>query len=97
MNKFLTLLRKVDKSLLIFTICFAIISLLILSSNLNNEGGIAAPAFRTQCIAFVLGYILIGIFMHMDLRDFKAFERLLYILSLLLLLAVYIPHVGIRD
>ncbi len=97
MNKFLKLLRNVDKFLIILVICFTVISLLILASNYIDKGGVTSSSFRTQAIAFSLGFVAIAVLMHIDLRTFKSFEKIIYILSLLLLLAVYIPHVGIRD
>jgi rod shape determining protein RodA len=94
MNYFRDLLKNIDKTLLILPVLFAAISVLIIGSTSYDQGFHITREITVQLIAFSLGTLAICAILLIDYKTFEGMERILYIGSILLLLAVYVPGLG---
>ncbi len=94
MNYLRDLLKNIDKTLLILPVIFAAISVVIIGSTSYDQGFQITRDITVQLIAFFLGAIAICVILLIDYKTFESMERILYIGSILLLLAVYVPGLG---
>jgi rod shape determining protein RodA len=94
MNYFRDLLKNLDKGLLLLPIVFAGISVLIIGSTSYDGSFQITREITVQLIAYALGIAAIIFILLIDYRTFENMERILYIGSILLLLAVYVPGLG---
>src|SRR6056297_1581760 len=82
------------KFLLVIFILFAFSLLMILSAtdaDINNINRFV----KVQSLSFILGLVIMFIMIMIDYRMLGNFSWLIYIVSLLLLLSVYIPGLGV--
>ncbi len=94
MNYFRDLLKNLDKTLLLLPFVFAAISVLIIGSTSFDGSFHITREIKVQLVAYLLGIIAIGFILLIDYKTFESMERIFYIGSLLLLLAVYVPGLG---
>lgn len=87
--------KNADRILLIIATCFAVVSILMITSISFKNGHFELRDIVVQSIAYVLGFIALAVMILLDYRKFEDLSRLLYIGSLLFLLTVYIPGLGI--
>ncbi|MEG0156945.1 MAG: FtsW/RodA/SpoVE family cell cycle protein [Anaerovoracaceae bacterium] len=97
MNYFKNLFKGISKPLLLLPMALAIISITMMFSTSYRNGIVFSREVLIQSFAYFLGFILIIIIANMDYSVFQDFEKLLYIGSLVLLLLVYIPFVGVEQ
>lgn len=95
MDKFLALLRNVDKIILILVGTLGFISLLVLESTVYDGSFSLARPVLIQAVAYFLGFIILTLIQGVDYRFFIGLEKYLYIASVLLLLTVYVPGLGV--
>ena len=84
--------RGISKSLLLIPLALAAISIVMMVSTAANNG------YRTvvvQSAAYVLGAIFVVIMANMDYSVVAEIEKKLYIGSVIFLLTVYIPGIGL--
>lgn len=91
MRYFLSLLRNIDKYLIIVTLIFGAISCLIIASITYDDGLVIGRKFMVQLIAYLLGYIGLFAMIFFDYDKFQKYEKHIYIASILFLLSVYTP------
>ncbi len=97
MNKFFASLKSVDKFILIIVGLLGVISILMLESTVYDEGFVMARPVLIQAISYVLGFGVLIFIQHIDYRFFIGLENFLYIASVVLLLSVYVPGLGIEQ
>lgn len=95
MNYFLNLIKNVDKVILTVIVILAVISVLMIGSTTYDNGFIFTRDVLVQGFAYVLGFIAIIVILYTNYTIFSGLEKYLYIASLVLLLSVYIPGLGV--
>lgn len=95
MSNYWKLWKNADKLFFIVAICLAIISITMITSISFKNGQLALRDILIQSIAYGLGFFAMSTVIFFDYRSFKELDRVLYIGSLLFLLTVYIPGLGI--
>lgn len=96
MNKFSTLFKNMDKVILTVVLLLAAISITTIASA-NYANGILGRDVIVQSVAYILGIIAVCIMMTRNYNILKGTEKYLYILSIVLLLLVYVPGLGIEQ
>lgn len=101
MNKIFNPLKNVDKYILIVVALLGVLSLVMLESTVYDEGlvlfGKEGRPVWIQMVAYLLGFGVLLFIQQFDYRFFSGMERFLYIGSIVLLLTVYIPGLGISQ
>jgi len=97
MNYFLSLFKNTDKILLGLPLCFAAISILMIGSTAYEGAFIFNRDLKVQSAAYVIGFTAIFFILIIDYRIFQKYEKYLYVGSLLFLLTVYIPGLGVEH
>lgn len=97
MKYFWNLFKNIDKFLLFLPLCFAAISIVMISSTASEGHFVFDRYVKMQIIAYALGFIAVSLILLIDYKIFENWERPLYIISLLLLLTVYIPGLGVEQ
>lgn len=97
MNKFLALLKNVDKIILILVGTLGFISLLMLESTVYDGSFTLARPVLIQAVAYFLGFIILVLIQRIDYRFFLGLEKYLYGASILILLTVYVPGLGVTQ
>ena len=95
MTYFWNLLKNLDRTLLFLPLCFAVISIIMIGSTAYEGSFIINRAIIVQAAAYVIGFLVMGLVVFMDYKYFENFEKALYIFSLVFLLCVYIPGLGV--
>lgn len=97
MKYFFNLFKNIDKILLFLPLCFAAISVMMISSTASQGHFVFDKYVTIQLVAYFLGFIAVGFILLIDYKVFENWEKPLYIVSLLLLLTVYIPGLGVEQ
>lgn len=101
MNKIFTTLKSCDKIILLLVFILGFISLLMLESTIYDGGLVLnfddGRAVIIQAIAYALGFLCILMVFTVDYNFFYGLEKLLYALSIVCLLTVYVPGLGISQ
>lgn len=97
MRYFFNLFKNIDMPLLILPICFALISTTLISSTAKADGFVFDNFVKMQSFAFILGFFAVALVLLVDYKYFNHFEKPLYIFSILMLLTVYIPGLGVEH
>lgn len=87
--------KNADKPLLLIAVFFAFLSILMITSISFKSGSFFLRDIIMQSAAYVLGFAALIFMVFLDYRKFEDMSRILYIGSLLFLLSVYIPGIGI--
>ncbi|MCQ4638089.1 rod shape-determining protein RodA [Anaerovorax odorimutans] len=95
MDNYWKLWKNADKVFFVIAICFAILSITMITSISCKNGQVAVRDIVIQSIAYGLGFFAVAAMILFDYRKFQDFSKALYIGSLLFLLTVYIPGLGI--
>lgn len=95
MSYFWTLLKNLDRSLILLPLIFAFISIVMIGSTAYQGSFVFNRAMIVQLASYVLGFILLGLVVFLDYQTFEHMEKALYIISVLFLLTVYIPGLGV--
>ena len=96
MKKFFEPLKMADRGILTIICIMGFISLLMLESTVYENGFVLDRAVVVQALAYFIGFIALCFILHIDYNLFQAFSKPLYILSVLFLLTVYIPGLGVE-
>lgn len=94
MKYFWNLLKNLDKSLLFLTFIFALISIIMVGSTAYEDHFIFSRDVIVQMMAYGLGVICVFCMIFIDYKVYENLEKLIYGLSIILLLTVYIPGLG---
>lgn len=97
MNYFWNLLKNIDKLLLLLPLCFAIISVIMIGSTSYVDRFVITQDIKVQITAYILGVIALCIVLLFNYKTFESMEKILYAASILLLLTVYIPGLGVEH
>ncbi len=95
MTYFRNLLRNIDKTLILMPIFFAIISILMIGSISYKGAFIINKDIIVQSTAYAMGIVAILLILMFDYKSFETMEKFIYVSSLLFLLTVYIPGLGL--
>ncbi|MBB6214894.1 rod shape determining protein RodA [Anaerosolibacter carboniphilus] len=88
------LLKNIDFTLIITIIAIFCIGLIMISSATHVTQDGLTRQVKVQAVAFALGFIAILVVLLIDYNVYAGFDKGIYAISILLLLAVYIPGVG---
>ncbi|MDR3295528.1 MAG: rod shape-determining protein RodA [Clostridiales Family XIII bacterium] len=94
MGYFFSLVKNIDKLLLVLPLLFAAVSITLIASITYTGGGLLNRATLVQGVCFVIGYFAILFILLIDYKIFERYEKLLYAASLLFLFTVYVPGLG---
>lgn len=97
MKYFGSLIKNIDKTLLIIPAIFAVISIVMIGSTAYDGSFNFTRGMKIQLIAFVLGYIGLFITLLFDYQKFERWEKIFYAASIVLLLTVFIPGLGLEQ
>lgn len=97
MKYFWNLFKNIDKILLFLPLCFAAISIMMISSTASQGHFVFDKYVTIQLVAYLLGFIAVGFILLIDYKVFENWEKPLYIGSLMALLTVYIPGLGVEQ
>lgn len=97
MDYFKNLLRNIDKVLLFLPVCFAVISIIMVGSTSYEGHFIITKDITVQFAAYCLGAIALCIVLLFNYKTFEGLEKILYVVSVLFLLTVYIPGLGVEQ
>ncbi|QIB69868.1 rod shape-determining protein RodA [Aminipila butyrica] len=97
MKYFWNLFKNIDRALVILPLCFALISIVMISSTASEGHFVFNKYVTIQIVAYFLGFAAIALVLLIDYKVFENWERPLYITSVLVLLTVYIPHLGVEQ
>ena len=91
MKYFLSLIKSIDKTLLLIPLFFAGISMTVITSITYTDGSYLTRDTLIQGLAFLFGYFAIFVIILFDYKIIEKYEKIIYILALFLLLTVYTP------
>ena len=97
MDYFKNLLRNIDKTLLFLPLCFAVISIVMVGSTSYEGAFIITKDIMVQAAAYCIGTVALCIVLLFDYKTFEGLEKFIYIGSILFLLMVYIPGLGVSH
>jgi rod shape determining protein RodA len=89
------LIKNIDYSLIITIIVLFSVGLLLIASATDFQIVGMTRQVKIQIIGFVLGLVAMAVTMYFDYSTFGHYYKLIYVLSILLLLTVYIPGLGV--
>ncbi|MDR3225088.1 MAG: FtsW/RodA/SpoVE family cell cycle protein [Clostridiales Family XIII bacterium] len=87
-------MRKIDLVLVAIPAVLGLIGILIINSVTSGYEGYPRPVY-IQIISFGIGYALLIFAARFDVEHFSKFHRIIWFLSILIQLSVYIPGLGI--
>ncbi|MBE6032236.1 MAG: rod shape-determining protein RodA [Clostridiales bacterium] len=88
------LIKNVDKLLLIIPAVLGVISVIMIGSTAYDDSFTLTSNMKIQMLAFGLGYVAIFIILFINYEVFYKAQKVLFVLSILLLISVYIPGLG---
>lgn len=91
------LLKNLDYYLLFLLFAFAIISILAISSTAYDGGFSASRGLKVQLAAYGLGFFILFTMLTFDYKVLEGLIIPLYIFSILFLLSVYLPVIGLEQ
>lgn len=97
MDYFKNLLKNIDKVLLFLPVCFAVISIIMVGSTSYEGQFIITKDITVQFAAYCLGAAALCIVLLFNYKTFESLEKFIYAGSILFLLTVYIPGLGVEH
>jgi rod shape determining protein RodA len=97
MDYFKNLLKNIDKVLLLLPVFFCVISIIMVGSTSYEGQFNITKDIVVQFSAYCLGTVALCIVLLFNYKTFEAMERILYAVSILFLLTVYIPGLGVSH
>jgi len=88
-------LKTIDFNLIAIVLTLFTIGIVMITSATDAHLVGMTREVRNQMVAFVIGITAMAVAMGMDYKLFKDFHRLVYVLSILIMLSVYIPGLGV--
>ncbi len=95
MKYFRNLFAGINKSLLLLPLGLALLSILMMFSTSYQDGIVFSREVLIQTFAYLLGVIAVIFIAQLDYSVFQDIRKILYIGSILLLLLVYVPGLGV--
>ncbi|MFR7989471.1 MAG: rod shape-determining protein RodA [Anaerovoracaceae bacterium] len=96
MNYFFNLIKNIDKVIVAVVVLLAVLSVLMIGSTQIDSGFFGRDVI-VQIAAYILGIVAVFIILSFNYTLFSGLEKYLYILSLVLLLLVYVPGLGVEQ
>lgn len=96
MPYFKHILKNIDKVILVVVIFFAALSLAIIASIHYDGETIFSRTFVVQAAAYGIGFILMFAVLYLDYHGIEKFEKIIYAVTILFQLTVYIPGLGME-
>ena len=97
MDYFKNLLKNIDKVLLLMPVCFAVISIIMVGSTSYEGHFIITKDIIVQSSAYIIGAVALCIILLFNYKTFESLEKVLYAASVIFLLTVYIPGLGVEH
>lgn len=97
MKNFFAPLKLVDKYILIFVTLLGGLSILMLESTVYDDGFVLDRIVWVQVLAYLIGFIALIFILRVDYKTFTGLNTPLYIASIVTLLSVYIPGIGLEQ
>ncbi len=97
MDYFFNLLKNVDKACCAIVAALAVISILMIGSTQIESSGFWTRDTVVQTGSYIIGALAALLIIYIDYSRFQSISRGLYILSLVLLLSVYVPGLGVEQ
>ncbi len=88
-------LKNIDFGLLFLVLCLFAIGLIAIASATRVLDDGLSREVKIQAISFVLGLIIIAVMLMVDYNTIGEFNKVAYVLSIMVLLLVYVPGLGI--
>ena len=96
MNNLSNIYKNVDKVISLTVLALATLSVLMIGST-SIATGFFSRSVIVQIVAYILGTVAVFIMLRYNYTIFKGLEGKLYIASILLLMSVYIPGLGVEQ
>ena len=96
MRTFFEPLKSVDKYILMIIGALGFVSLLMLESTVYDNGFVFDRVVLVQAISYFLGFLGMVAVLHFGYTFYLGLEKFMYIASVILLLSVYIPGLGLE-
>jgi len=87
-------IKKTDPILIALPAVIGLIGILVINSVTSGYEGYPRPVY-IQILSFGIGYVFLIIAARFDVEHFSKFHRLIWILSILIQLSVFLPGIGI--
>ncbi|MDD4377637.1 MAG: rod shape-determining protein RodA [Eubacteriales bacterium] len=97
MNYFLNLIKNIDKVILSVVAILAVISIVMIGSTSYDGGFVFTRDVIVQTAAYIIGFVALIVVLSINYTFFNGLEKYLYIASVILLLLVYIPGLGVES
>jgi len=97
MDYFKNLLKNIDKILLFLPVCFAVISIIMVGSTSYEGHFVITKDIMVQFAAYIIGTVALCIVLLFNYKTFESLEKILFVASILFLLTVYIPGLGVEH
>ncbi len=97
MDYFKNLLKNIDKVLLLLPVFFAVISFIMIGSTAYEGEFIITKDIKVQFFAYCLGAAALCVILLFNYKTFENMEKIIYAASILFLLTVYIPGLGVEH
>lgn len=97
MQYFKDLLKNIDLLMLFILLCFAVISVITIASTAYDAGFAFTRAMKIQVLAYLLGLALLMLILLFDYMVLEGMGKFIYIGSLLFLLTVFLPVIGLEQ
>ncbi len=97
MKNFFAPLKLADKFILVLVGILGCISLLMLESTVYDNGFVLSRVVWVQALAYIIGFVALTFVLHLEYTFFEGLSKPLYIASIIILLLVYIPGLGIEQ
>lgn len=97
MNNSLSKIKYADKFIIIIVAILGIISIITLESTVYDNGFKLERVVLVQFIAYLIGFALMFALLKVDYTFFIGWEKFLYIGSIVFMLLVYLPGIGVEQ
>lgn len=97
MKNFFAPLKLADKFILVLVGILGCISLLMLESTVYDNGFVLSRVVWVQALAYIIGFVALTFVLHLEYTFFEGLSKPLYIASIIILLLVYVPGLGIEQ
>lgn len=91
------LLKNIDIILLLIPLIFAVVSVIIIGSTAYETSFVFTRSMKVQMIAYGIGLAAVVIVLTFDYLILERLDWILYGFSILLLLAVFLPGIGLEQ
>lgn len=97
MNYFGNLLKNLDKTILGLILAMAVISVVMIGSTAYDNGFVFSKDVIVQAVAYILGFACLTVVLSIDYKIYEESYKIIYAASLIFLLTVYIPGLGLEQ